>query len=68
MENSRPTWTKLNDLLREARKEEEVLRMFETEKARLEPNKRWLTRIWQRYIRLRRNRERKEMKNLLEVK
>lgn len=53
-------WTQLNDLLRKARTEEEVLRMYEEEKkGAARPN--YLVRIWSRYNLLRNRRERKEI-------
>jgi hypothetical protein len=53
-------WIELNAVLKKLREEKAVLDLYEAEKAGA-ARKLWLRRIWSRYARLRRARERKEV-------
>jgi len=54
------TWAKLNKALRKTKREDEVRAMLEAEQKGGKRN-RWIRRIYSRYSRLRRKREKKEV-------
>jgi hypothetical protein len=60
VEESPVTWRELNKLLRRTNKESVVLEMIASERAGF-GRVRWIHRMYERYSRLRRKRERKEV-------